>query len=82
MATKNLTNVTNATIGLSNAELENELARELPEREEMSGFSRWFHHSCYHPCYEYSPCYDYCYGFSESDTVVTQVTTVTDVFSY
>ena len=48
----------NATLGLSNAELDAELVSELPEREEMCGFHRWYS-PCWHPCYEYNPCYEY-----------------------
>ncbi len=54
--------------GLSENELAAELVKELPAREEMSRFHRFW--SCWHPCYEYSyyqpcyeyyqPCYDYC----------------------
>jgi hypothetical protein len=68
---------TPATTGLSNAELDAELVNELPEREEMSGFHRWFH-SCWHPCYEFSPCYD-SYGF-ESTTVITSTVNVSETF--
>jgi hypothetical protein len=70
---------TPATTGLSAAELDAELVNELPAREEMSGFHRWFH-SCwqpyyeYHPCYEFSPCYD-SYSF-ESTSVVTSTVDV------
>jgi hypothetical protein len=48
----------NATLGLSNAELDAELVSEMPEREEMCGFHRWYS-PCWHACYEYNPCYEY-----------------------
>ena len=68
---------TPATTGLSAAELNSELVNELPAREEMSGFHRWFH-SCwqpyeYHPCYEFSPCYD---SYSFESTSVVSVTVI------
>jgi hypothetical protein len=52
--------------GLSAVELEAELVSELPVREEMSGFNRWFRpeHFRFHDyyCYDYDyDCYDYCY---------------------
>jgi hypothetical protein len=53
----------NANNGLSNAELEAEVVSELPVREEMSGFHRWFRCYDYYPCYEFHPCYDYCYDY-------------------
>lgn len=66
MATTNLTtNANAATLGLSNAELDAELVSELPEREEMCGFHRWYS-PCWHPCYEYSPCYEFPVSFSYS----------------
>ena len=68
---------TPATTGLSNAELDAELVNELPEREEMSGFHRWFH-SCWQPYYDYPPCYD-SYGF-ESTTIVTSTVDVSQTF--
>jgi hypothetical protein len=69
--------LTPATTGLSKAELEAELVNELPAREEMSGFHRWFH-SCWHPCYEYHPCYEFppcydSYGFGSSTVVSSTV---------
>jgi hypothetical protein len=63
MATKNITNAnTAATLGLSNAELEAELVSELPEREEMCGFHRWY--SCWHPCYDYHPVETFSSSYS------------------
>ena len=74
MATTTLTTQTTTT-GLSTAELDAELLSELPEREEMCGFHHW--HSCWHPCYVYS--YPPSYDFYQSSTVVTSVSTVSQV---
>ena len=58
---------TQATRELSNDELDAELATDLPKREEMSSFHRFFHNFhhdfcrheyCYEPSYCYEPCYE------------------------
>ncbi len=79
----NIQNTQNTARELSLAELEAEMAAELPEREEMSRFG--FHHrfhSCWHPCYDYCwdepPCYE-SYGFVSSVTTVTSVTSVSEL---